>query len=1229
MAQGNAIVGVLKVLLTADTAEYESALRNANRAAKQWSNDLRNVGRQATDIGRTLTTALTLPILGMAAGAIKSASDFESSFAGIRKTVNDATDAMGNLTPVGAQLAQGMRDLALTIPVNVNELNRIGEAAGQLGIRSENILGFTEVMAELGVTTNLSSDQAASALARLANITQMPQDEFDRLGATVVGLGNNFATTESEIVDFGLRIAGAGKQAGLSEADILSIGTAMSSVGIEAEAGGTAVQKVLLKMVAASAEGGDAFETFAQTAGMSAQDFARMFEDDAAGAFTAFVEGLGRQGDQAIGTLEDLGLADQRLIRSFLSLSGAGNLLSESIRVGNQSWQENTALTKEAEQRFKTFESQLALFWAQVRNVGIELGGALLPIMRDLLTTAQPIIVAVGQIAHAFAAAPEPVRLTIVGIAGLLAAVGPMTWAFGQATTAAGTLVGAFKTKGIAMRALKASYAGVTAAGEAMTVMFGGVSLGSNGAALALARLRLAAASAWTALLGPVGLGAVGAVGLIAALHKLKEESGVSEETLQRLSRANFVYGKSFDEVAGRAKDSLPEVSSAFARLAASAVPLDERLMHMSGTIPPLVDRLRSGGQGGLVFGQGTDVAATSAAAFRQELTALHTEVAGVTGAQDEAIRVGMKLGKSNKELAEATGLSEAAVGIYREQLETADAKQKAWNESVRATTAALVPFKAGVEDAGVALQNVAQGFTDSGRLLSQSLSETADETEAARKETEAWAQKTGAVLMPALEDASEEIEGATQKTSTWRQNLRDLATSFSQMAQTSQGALGVVAGAIGRVITSINTAVDSFTTFRQGLTQGFSLDGLTNMASGILGMVGSVANLVRGWFGVSEEVKKARQEVQSFQQTLRDALTPQQRVEAAGRDWAATVIAVRDAYVATGRSAAEAEAIVRQLWDTDHPDRARAAIEQINAVLGEVNTQQEILNRAVEEYGFTVDELGPKFRAQQLSEQAQRLVEDYAVLIEAGFENGNVIARMSDKTNEYLHTALATNAEIPRSMEPMLQAMLEQGLLTDQNGEKLTSLEGLTWAETMTQGFDRVVGAVERLIETLTGIPRNIDIDINGHYNPPDNLPDGTGGGDTGFASGTMGRFGSWVANFGAGFNTSLHGNEVVATVGQLPRLFGDMLSSALGSLSVPSLPSVSVAGVPSFAMAGAGYDGSALLTGAGAAGGATFSDAGLRSDIQALRRDLTTVLPSMVESAARHGAQTAGRRR
>ncbi len=174
----------------------EAGAKQAQNAFDQLGFSMGTVKNIAAGVGLTFGAWQIGAILK---GAVTAGIEFESSFAGVKKTV-DATDAEFE------QLSQGLRNMAKQIPVNVNELNKIAEAAGQLGIKKGDVLEFTKVMANLGATTNLSADQAATSIARMANIMGTSSKDFERLGSTIVDLGNKSAATESEIVEMALRI---------------------------------------------------------------------------------------------------------------------------------------------------------------------------------------------------------------------------------------------------------------------------------------------------------------------------------------------------------------------------------------------------------------------------------------------------------------------------------------------------------------------------------------------------------------------------------------------------------------------------------------------------------------------------------------------------------------------------------------------------------------------------------------------------------------------------------------------------------------------------------------------------------------------------------------------------------------------------------------------------------------------------------------------------------------
>lgn len=302
-------------------------------------------------------TAVSASITACGGYAVKTGIEFESAFAGIKKTVDGTPEQI-------AELREDIIEMSKEIPQSAAALSEIGEAAGQLGIQTENIEDFTRVMANMGVSTNMSATDAATSLARLANITGMPQDKFENLGSTVVALGNSLATTEDEIVSMGLRLAGAGSQVGMTEAQIMSFSAALSSVGIEAEAGGSAFSKVIIDMQLAVEQGGESLDDFAKVAGMSADEFKTAFKEDAASAIISFIKGLStceERGISAIGVLDDMGISEVRMRDALLRASGASDVFTQAIKTGTEAWKDNTALAKEASQRYETLESKLTL----------------------------------------------------------------------------------------------------------------------------------------------------------------------------------------------------------------------------------------------------------------------------------------------------------------------------------------------------------------------------------------------------------------------------------------------------------------------------------------------------------------------------------------------------------------------------------------------------------------------------------------------------------------------------------------------------------------------------------------------------------------------------------------------------------------------------------------------------------------------------------------------------
>lgn len=472
------------------------------------SEKLKNTGESITNVGKSIMPA-SLAAGAALTGVTKAAIDFESAWAGVTKTVDGTPEQL-------EEIRQGLMDMSQETASSAIDIAAVAEAAGQLGIKTENILEFTKTMVMLGDTTNLSADEAASALAKFANITQMSADNYGRLGAVIVDLGNNFATTEADIVAMATRLASTGEITGLSEAQIMALAAALSSAGIEAEAGGTAMAKLLKKLFTADAEFEKAQEvisatgsslrelelleslntkafgecaaslrltkselshymdtvgqmnSYAETAGVSVEEFRKAYAEDAVGALSMFIQGLNdteQNGKSAVEILQEMGLTEVRLSNAVLAMASSGDLMTSAIETANTAWGENKALSEEAEKRYGTTESKITQLKNTISELCVKLGETLLPIVRQLVDK-------ISELTEKFTNLSPAAQKVTLAITGLVTVLGPLIITLGTLITSIGTIVGFAPKLTTAFAAVKTAFSSTGAIGGALVKAF-------------------------------------------------------------------------------------------------------------------------------------------------------------------------------------------------------------------------------------------------------------------------------------------------------------------------------------------------------------------------------------------------------------------------------------------------------------------------------------------------------------------------------------------------------------------------------------------------------------------------------------------------------------------------------------------------------------------------------------------------------------------------------------
>jgi TP901 family phage tail tape measure protein len=642
---------------SAELQKQSSGFAETAAKCEQLGKSLEDAGKKMQDAGKKLSMYVTGPLVAAGTAALKTSIDFETAFTGVRKTVDGTTAQL-------EKIKQGIIDMSMEIPASTTEIAAVAEAAGQLGIETDNILGFTRAMIDLGETTNINATEGAQALAQFANITQMSQHDFDRLGSTIVALGNNFETNENAILEMSQRLAGAGTQIGLTEAQIMGFATALASVGIEAQAGGSAFSRVFSDMQVAVETGSAALEDFARVSGMTSEEFTKAFKDDAAGAITAFIEGLSKMDEKGISsivTLEQMGITELRLRDSLLRTANAGELVRSAIGMANTAWDENIALSREANLRYGTTASQLKMLWNEVKELARQFGEEMAPALKEVIEWVKPLI-------KEFTNLTREQKANVLKWAAIAAAIGPVLTVLGTLTKGVGGLIRTFGS-------LSASIAEVGGIGAAMAGPAGWIMLGVG---------------AFAALIGAV-------FNTIKAYRELYADSIELDEAMSAVNdgikAANDSYTDSADKVNAAAEtankyiDELAKLEEAGLNTAESQLEYKTIVAELKSLIPDL--NIEIDEQTGLIKGSTKalwlNVEAWKRTALEEAAYAQTTEkLRAHTEAAVKLTEAKIKLKRTEEELTrkqdEARGMLErmaAATGKTVEELWAMDAAER------------------------------------------------------------------------------------------------------------------------------------------------------------------------------------------------------------------------------------------------------------------------------------------------------------------------------------------------------------------------------------------------------------------------------------------------------------------------------------------------------------------------------------------------------------------------
>ena len=393
-----------------------SAMTNGSKSAIKLGKDIEKAGKSITAVGSKMTTTLTVPIVGLAGAAVKTAADFEASMSNVAAITGATGDDFEKLT----NLAQ---DLGKTTAFSASEVAQAMQYTGMAGWDAQqNIDGLAGIL-------NL----AAATGTELATTSDILTDAITAFGDSAADAGRyaDIMTAASMNANVNVELLGesykyVGALAGSMGYEVDQVTTAlaaMGNAGIKGSTAGTALRSAISNMAAPTKEvqaGMDALGLSLTNADGSMKTFEQVI-GDIQGAFGGLSEA-----EQAAYAKQIFGKQAMAGMLAIVNTSTDDyNKLADAID------NSGGAAEQAANTQLDNLQGQLTLLKSAVEGIAISFGNKMLPYLKQAATFAQGLADKINGLTD------EQMDL-IMKIAAVVAAIGPALMIFGKVVSVVG-----------------------------------------------------------------------------------------------------------------------------------------------------------------------------------------------------------------------------------------------------------------------------------------------------------------------------------------------------------------------------------------------------------------------------------------------------------------------------------------------------------------------------------------------------------------------------------------------------------------------------------------------------------------------------------------------------------------------------------------------------------------------------------------------------------------------